>query len=356
MKDGLRIQRGALALGLVVVASITLYLLRPILTPFVAGALLAYLADPPTRRLVKMGLGRTLAVIIVFLLLTSVFGLALMLLIPMVGRQIDLLQSQLPAMLVWLQNDFLPWVEQITGVAIGEVDFDAVRSAIGEHWQTTGNLAADIIAQATRSGLALVGSIALLTLIPVVAFYLLRDWDRVLNAASAVLPPAWRMTFTHLARECDEVVGAFLRGQLLVMISLGIIYGVGLRLVGLELGVLIGFLSGLAAIVPYLGFLVGITAASIAAIFQYSDWLIPLLLVWGVFAIGQTLESVALTPWLVGDRIGLHPVAVIFAVLAGGQLFGFVGVLIALPVAAVIMVLMRHAHRFMTNEKQGPLS
>lgn len=351
MNDALRVQRAALALTLIVISAVTLYLLRPILTPFIAGALLAYLADPPTRRLVQIGVSRTVAVIIVFLLLTAIFGLAITLLIPLIGRQIDLLQAQLPAMITWVQSDFLPWLQQVTGMDMGDVDLNALRSAIGEHWQTTGNLAADILAQATRSGLALVGAIALFTLVPVVAFYLLRDWDRVLQAATALLPPGWRKTTGQLARECDEVVGAFLRGQLLVMLSLGIVYGLGLRLIGLELGILIGFLSGLAAIVPYLGFLVGITAASVAAIFQYTDWLIPLLLVWGVFALGQTLESVALTPWLVGDRIGLHPVAVIFAVLAGGQLFGFVGVLIALPVAAVIMVLMRHAHRFVTNDK-----
>lgn len=355
MNDALRIQRGALALGLLVVSGITLYLLRPILTPFIAGALLAYLANPPTRRLVQAGLGRTAAVIIVFTILTGLFVIGVMLLIPMIGRQIDLLQSQLPGMLIWLQNEFLPWLQRVTGLELGDLDLDAVRSAIREHWQSTGNLAADILSQATRSGFALVGAIAMLTLVPIVAFYLLRDWDRVLQAAVNVLPPRWRKTTRQLGQECDEVVGAFLRGQLLVMISLGVIYGLGLRLIGLDLGILIGMLSGLAAIVPYLGFIVGITAASVAAIFQFSDWLIPLILVWGVFALGQTLESVALTPLLVGDRIGLHPVAVIFAVLAGGQLFGFVGVLIALPVAAVIMVLLRHAHRFMTNETKAPL-
>jgi predicted PurR-regulated permease PerM len=133
------------------------------------------------------------------------------------------------------------------------------------------------------------------------------------------------------------------------MISLGIFYAAGLWLVGLQLGILIGLLSGLAAIVPYLGFIVGIAAASLAVLFQFGDWLVPLLLVWLVYGAGQVLESVAFTPLFVGDRIGLHPVAVIFAVLAGGQLFGFVGVLLALPIAAVIVVLMRHAHAYVTG-------
>ena len=164
-----------------------------------------------------------------------------------------------------------------------------------------------------------------------------------------LVPTGWQPTLRHLAMECDEVVGAFLRGQLLVMIALGLFYALGLWLIGLDLGVLIGLLSGLAAVVPYLGFIVGIIAASAAAIFQHPEWLIPVLLVWVVYGAGQMLESVVFTPLFVGDRIGLHPVAVIFAVLAGGQLFGFAGVLLALPVAAVVVVLLRHAHAFVTG-------
>ena len=159
-----------------------------------------------------------------------------------------------------------------------------------------------------------------------------------------LLPRQREGLVVKLAGECHEVLGAFLRGQLLVMLALSVIYSAGLMLVGLELGLLIGVLAGLASIVPYMGFIVGIGAALTAALFQFGLEPYPLIGIGVVFMIGQLLEGMVLTPMLVGDRIGLHPVAVIFAILAGGQLFGFTGVLLALPVAAVIMVLLRHAH------------
>jgi len=349
MSDLTRTYRIGLGLALLILAGFLIYWLRPILTPFLAGALLAYLADPVTRQLQRIGLNRTLAVSIVFIGLSAIALVAVLMLIPLMGRQIDMLQTQLPAMMAWAQEIALPWLQQTLGLDPQAFDLAAVRQAISEHWQSTGNVAADVLGRITRSGLALAGAIATLALIPVVAFYLLRDWDGLLERMFDLLPSRWRQTVASLARECDEVVGAFLRGQLLVMISLGIFYSVGLWLVGLQLGVLIGMLSGLAAVVPYLGFIVGIAAASLAVIFEFNDWLIPLLLVWFVYGAGQALESVALTPLFVGDRIGLHPVAVIFAVLAGGQLFGFAGVLLALPVAAVVVVLLRHAHAFVTG-------
>ena len=345
----MRIYRTGLGLALLVLAGFLVYWLRPILTPFLAGALLAYLGDPLTRRLQRLRLNRTLSVSLVFLALTAVTAAIVLMFIPLIGRQINMLQSQVPAMLSWAQSQAIPWLEQTLGIDPATLDLAAIRSAISEHWQSTGNFAAEVIQRLTRSGLALAGALASLALVPVVAFYLLRDWDTVLAKALETVPPAWRQTTARLARECDEVVGAFLRGQLLVMISLGIFYAMGLWLVGIQLGLLIGMLSGLAAVVPYLGFIVGITAASIATVFQFNDWLIPLLLVWIVFGAGQVLESAVFTPLFVGDRIGLHPVVVIFAVLAGGQLFGFAGVLLALPVAAVIAVLLRHAHAFVTG-------
>ena len=181
-------------------------------------------------------------------------------------------------------------------------------------------------------------------LVPVVCFYLLRDWDLIMAKLRTLLPRRREDTVMALMRECHEVIGAFLRGQLLVMLALAVVYSAGLMLVGVELGLLIGVLAGLASIVPYMGFVVGIGAAVIAVLFQFGLELYPLLGVAAVFTVGQMMEGMLLTPLLVGDRIGLHPVAVIFAVLAGGQLFGFTGVLLALPVAAVIMVLLRHVH------------
>ncbi len=229
-----------------------------------------------------------------------------------------------------------------------------IKQALMANWQSAGGVAQGLLVSATSSSLVLLGWIANLVLIPVVTFYLLRDWDVMLANVRGTLPRAWEPTVVALARECDEVVSAFLRGQLLVMLALGVCYTVGLMLVGLDLALLIGMLAGLAAIVPYLGLLLGISAASVAALLQFGDWL-PLLWVALVFTLAQLLEGMYLTPKLVGDRIGLHPVVVIFAVMAGGQLFGFTGVLLALPVSAVIMVLLRHAHdRYRSSSLYGP--
>jgi len=192
-----------------------------------------------------------------------------------------------------------------------------------------------------------------LLLIPVVTFYLLRDWDTMVRQINDLLPRRYAPAAARLATEADEVLSAFLRGQFTVMLALGAIYSVGLWLVDLDLALLIGLFAGLVSFIPYMGATVGVVSASVAAIAQFGDlWsVVPVLI---VFAVGQTLEGTVLTPKLVGDRIGLHPVAVIFAVLAGGQLFGFLGVLLALPVASVAMVLMRHVHdRYLDSQLYG---
>jgi len=178
-------------------------------------------------------------------------------------------------------------------------------------------------------------------LIPVVTFYLLRDWDKLVEGIRASIPRKIEPTVSALTREIDEVLGAFIRGQLMVMLALGLIYALGLWLVDLDLAFIIGMAAGLLSIVPYLGTFVGVVAAVIAAVFQFQD-LLHTVLVLAVFSVGQSLESMVLTPKLVGDRIGLHPVAVIFAVLAGGQLFGFLGILLALPAASALNVLFLH--------------
>ncbi|MCS4504821.1 AI-2E family transporter [Arhodomonas aquaeolei] len=341
---GLRDRQAWPLLAAVIGGGVLIYLLRGMLTPFLVAAVLAYISDPIADRLEARGLSRTLSVVIVFgATLGVVIGVALMLL-PLLAHQVDYLVQRLPAIVDWVQRTAVPWMEEHLGVSASRLDVQTLRDAVTQHWQSTGSVAAAVIARATQSGLALVGLITNLALIPVVGFYLLRDWDVLMERIRELLPRSVQGVVGRLGGECNEVVAAFLRGQLLVMLALGAIYTTGLWLVGLNLAILIGMLSGLANIVPYLGFIVGITTASVAAVFQFNDILVPLLLVWAVFGIGQTLEGMVLTPLLVGDRIGLHPVAVIFAVLAGGQLFGFAGVLLALPVAAVIAVLLRHAH------------
>ena len=324
-----------------------IYLLTPILSPFLVAMLLAYMGDPIVDRLEKRGLSRTWGVVIVFALFSLLLLIMLLVLIPMLGRQMVRLYELAPQGLDWAQHQALPWVQAQLGLAEGFWRFDQLKQALSGHLGKTTDIVSGLLAQATASSLALLGWLGNLLLIPVVAFYLLRDWDLMLAKLQNLLPRAREGLVVRLVGECHEVLGAFMRGQLLVMLALAGIYSVGMMVVGLELGLLIGLLAGLASIVPYMGFIVGFGAAVVAALFQYSGFeLYPLIGIAVVFGIGQLLEGMLLTPMLVGDRIGLHPVAVIFAILAGGQLFGFTGVLLALPVAAVIMVLLRHAHDF----------
>jgi len=336
-------KQGMLLAG-IVLGGVVVYLLTPILMPFLLGALLAYLGDPLVDRLQLVRLPRTAAVGVVFAMLLVVLVGLVLLLIPMIGDQIRALQASLPAMLNWAQQTALPWLEQRAGIEFTDrLALDHLGRTLASHWQQTGDIATQVLQRVSSSGLALFGWLANAALVPVVTFYLLRDWDLLVQRVHDLIPRRIEPTVSMLTRECDEVLGAFLRGQFMVMLSLGVIYAVGLWLVGLNLALLIGMLAGIASIVPYLGTIVGILAAAIAALFQFGDiW--HLIAVAVVFGIGQMLEGMVLTPLLVGDRIGMHPVAVIFAVLAGGQLFGFTGVLLGLPVAAVVMVLLRHAH------------
>ncbi|BCJ08389.1 AI-2E family transporter [Pseudomonas sp. RtIB026] len=330
--------------GAAFVVAVLLYFLHNILSPFLVGILLAYLADPLVDRLERLGLSRTWGVVVVFSLFTLIFLALLLVLVPMLAKQLLRLYELAPQMLDWLQHVALPWVQSRLGLADGFWKFDKIKAAIGEHMGQTTDIVGVLLSQATASSLALIGWLANLVLIPVVGFYLLRDWDLMMAKLRSLLPRQREPQVVGLAGECHEVLGAFVRGQLLVMLALGVIYSSGLMLVGLELGLLIGMLAGLAAIVPYMGFIIGIGAALVAGLFQFGGELYPMLGIVAVFMVGQALEGMVLTPLLVGDRIGLHPVAVIFAILAGGELFGFTGVLLALPVAAVIMVLLRHVH------------
>jgi len=320
-----------------------IYLLQPILTPFLVGMAIAYLGDPLVDRLERF-VGRTGGVVIVFLLMTLIIMAGFLLLLPMLLSEIASLIQSVPTFIRWLQDTTSPFLLANFGVDPFGFNLDTLTKQLKEDWQQVGNLAKTLAGQATASGYALLVLLTNIALIPVVSFYLMRDWDTIVVYVRDMLPRDAEQTATRLLTESDEVLSAFLRGQLLVMALLGAIYSIGLMLVGLELALLIGMLAGLASIVPYLGFIVGIIAASIAAVIQYQEFY-PLLYIAIVFGIGQAMEGMVLTPLLVGDRIGLHPVAVIFAILAGGQLFGFTGILLALPVAAVVMVFVRYYYQ-----------
>jgi len=330
-----------------------LYVLAPVFTPFLVAAFIAYLGDPLVDRLETTGMRRTAAVVVVFVLLFALLALAVVLLIPLVERQIAYLLERLPDYLAWVQQIALPWLQRTFGLELEQLNMENLQEAARAHWQEAGGIAGQVLQSVSRSGAALLGWVATVLLVPVVTFYLLRDWDHIVGRVHGLVPRSIEPTVARLAREADETLGAFLRGQFLVMLALGAIYSVGLWLVGVDLALLIGIGAGLVSFVPYLGFIVGIVAAGVAVLVQTHDWL-QLLPVMAVFGVGQAVEGMLLTPLLVGDRIGLHPVAVIFAVLAGGQLFGFMGVLLALPAAAVLAVLLRHAHdRYLASGLYG---
>lgn len=333
--------RSWLILASLAITGVLLYLLAPVLTPFLIAALLAYIGDPLVDRLEARKLSRTLSVIIVFLGLTLVAFVLLIILVPLVQQQVLNLTQKLPGYLDWLQNTALPWLQTTLGIELP--DIEQLKQTLQANWHRAGGVALNVLGSLTSSGAVLLEFLANLVLVPVVTFYLLRDWDILVARIHELLPRHIEPTIVKLTRNADEVLGAFFRGQLLVMLSLGLIYSAGLWAFGIDHALLIGMIAGVVSFVPYLGLVVGLLLAGTASILQYQDvshlWQVAV-----VFGIGQALESVLLTPWLVGDRIGLHPVAVIFAVLAFGQLFGFFGVLLALPVAAVLMVIIRHLH------------
>ncbi|MGO4550576.1 AI-2E family transporter [Lysobacter sp. 2RAF19] len=337
--------------GIVLITGLLLWLLAPILTPFVFAALLGWLGDPTVDRLQRRGWSRHIAVVIVFCTMAFVVLVTLVLLLPLIERQIVTLVESLPHYRDWFIGTVLPWFERHTGLDLmAWLDPDRLFQLVRDHWERAGGVATTMLGYLSRSGFALVGWIANIVLVPFLTFYFLRDWDLLKERVAALVPRDHIGTVTRLATESDAVLGAFLRGQFTVMLVLGVMYALGLWAVGLDLGLLIGLIAGLISFVPYLGPASGVVLGVIAALVQYGDWT-HVALVLGVFGVGQVIESYVLTPRLVGDKIGLHPVAVIFAIMAGGQLFGFLGVLLALPVAAVANVLLRYAHERYTHSR-----
>lgn len=313
-----------------------LFLLAPILTPFLLSLLFAYIGNPLVTRAQLLGIPRTVTIMLLFFIFTlTVLGLVLGI-VPLVQKQIIVFSDKLPGYVDWLQAQVANW----TGGTL-TVDLQTIKTELAQRWQDVGKWLGTVLTFATDSGMRVVNWLLNLFLIPIVTFYLLRDWDEVMHGARKLLPPAQRTRFVPFAREADDALSGFLRGQLSVMLALAVIYSVGLWIVGLELALPIGLFAGLVSFVPYLGFIVGIVFAEIAALFQFQEWL-PMVWVAVAFMVGQVLESTVLTPRFVGERIGMHPVVVIFTVMAGGQLFGFFGILLALPVAAIFMVWLRH--------------
>ena len=323
-----------------------LWVLSPVLMPFVVAAVLAYVLSPLVKGLLRISAGALpvlLAVGVVELLFLVLALAILLLVVPILAKELPLMREQLPGLLLKAQAVLAPWLKEL-GIEMA-LDPASLKAFIIKYFNTSVEDSLDGWLTSLRIGgsvaLAVVGNVVL---IPVALFYLLADWDRFVAQLVGLVPQRMRPGFDGFVAEVDEVLGQYLRGQLTVMVILAVFYTAGLALFGLDLALPIGVFSGLAVVIPYLGFGVGLVLALLAGLLQFAAWKAALM-VSLVFGLGQLLEGFVLTPRLVGERIGLHPLAVIFALLAFGQVFGFVGVLVALPASAILLVCLRRARQ-----------
>lgn len=317
-----------------------LWLLSPILAPFLAAAILAYIFDPLVDKLVVRGLSRGAGTAIAVLLLLLALLLLLVIVLPLFGKEIAQLTQEFPGFVEKLKTSLIPWINEKAGVAI-TFDPSSFRQFIADNMADASGIAKKVFSSVGIGGLAVMVFLINLLLIPVLLFYMLRDWDMIVAYVDDTIPRRLHPTVSTLAREIDAVLSEFLRGQLSVMLIMALYYVVGLWLVGLNFALPVGLITGLLVFIPYLGIGMGLVLGTVAAVTQFPS-INGVALVWMVFAAGQLIEGFAITPWLVGNRIGLHPLAVLFALLAFGQVFGFFGVLLALPASAAIFVGLRH--------------
>ena len=323
-------------------AFLALWLLGPVLTPFVVAAVLAYALTPVVDWLDHAGRGtlpRVIAVIIVELVFILAVLSLVLLVVPILAKEIPLLRVQVPLLFDKLDSTLAPWLAQF-GIQV-QLDMGSLKAQVLKYLNANYEDALTSVVSSLKLG----GSVALTVignavLIPVALFYLLLDWDRFVARVLEMVPPRNRPGVDSFTEEADQVLGQYLRGQLLVMLTMAVFYTAGLAMFGLDLALPIGVFTGLAMFVPYLGFGVGLVLATLAGLLQFAS-IKGLVMVAVVYGIGQVIESLFITPRVVGERIGLHPLAVIFALLAFGQLFGFVGVLVALLASAVLLVAIR---------------
>jgi len=342
--------------GLAVIAWLILKLLAPVLTPFVIGLVLAYSLAPLVERLVRLTRGRlpsALCVILVEFVFMAVVLAVLLLVVPILGKELPLLQAQLPKLAERLNATLTPTLAS-WGISFN-LDPVSVKNFALTYLQTNADeLWAGVLPSLKVGGSVLLTLLGLVVLVPVVLFYLLSDWTGMIRRVAAWIPPAKLPAVQSFMHEADGVLGQYMRGQLLVMLTLTFFYSVGLALWGLDLALPIGVFTGLAMCIPYIGFGIGLLLAALAGLLQFDAAHTALMLV-TVYGTGQVLEGFYLTPRWVGQRIGLHPLAVIFALLAFGQIFGFIGVLIALPLSAVLLVALRRVKsRYLTSTLYQP--
>ena len=339
-----------LACGLALAA--LLVLLGPVLTPFIAAAILAYALNPgvdwiSSHRIGKFRIPRALGAFVMMLILFAALLALVLIVIPVLQKELPLLQEKIPALLTKLNASIAPYLRKF-GVTV-RLDLIGVQKMMSQYMASSGDeMWSAILASAKVGGIAILGWLATVVLIPVVLFYLLLDWHTLLGRLQSSVPRRWSGKTLELANEVDTLLAQYLRGQLLVMLALAGYYSIALALAGFDVALPVGILTGLLVIIPYIGFGLGLILALIAAVLQF-DGLQGLIAVACIYGVGQIIEGFFLTPRLVGERIGLPPLAVIFALLAFGQLFGFVGVLLALPASAVVSVALRHVRAHYLN-------
>ena len=331
----------AIWLAVVAVFCVLVYLLRSMLLPFVAGMGVAYFLDPVADRLEKWGLSRTLATSLITAAFFAAVIVLLVLLVPLVEGQVVAFVGRLPGYAAALREYAGPLIERLEAT-LSASDMDSLGDAAGAYAGQAIKWAGELLSNVWSGGVAIFQLISLVVITPLVSFYLLRDWDRIVERIDAYLPRRSAPVIHEQLGKIDRTVAGFVRGQATVCLTLAVFYAAGLSLVGLEFGLLIGLGTGLISFIPYFGMMMGLAVGLGVAVAQFSD-LGSIALVGAIFAVGQVVEGNFLTPNLVGDRVGLHPVWIIFALLAGGTLFGFTGILLAVPAAAVIGVLVRFA-------------
>ncbi len=319
-------------------------LLHQVLLPFVAGMVLAYLLDPLANRIERLGVNRAVATLAIIAFAVALITVMIILTMPVVVRELSHFAERFPVYVRRLHtlatDPDRPWLSKIVGEGLGETE-----RSIGELTKFASGWLDSILRSAWSGGRALISILSIGIVTPIVACYLLYDWNKMIATVDNWIPPAHRETVRALAREIDKTISGFVRGQSTLCFVLAVYYAVALRLVGLEHGILIGIAAGLISFIPYLGSLSGLAVSTCIAIAQFSpDWT-PILLVPAVFVIGQSLADYVLAPYLVGRRVHLNPVWVMFALFAFGYLFGFIGLLIAVPLASAIGVLTRFAFR-----------
>lgn len=336
-------------LGVIVSVLVFLYLIRSVLLPFVLGIFTAYFLDPAADRLEKWGLSRGLSTLVITVMFFLCIGLISLLVVPVIATQLIGLLEALPGYVAEFQATQLPRLSHWIG-ELPPVNTDGMNAAAANLAGALGALATHLAGGVFQSGMVIINLLSLILITPVVAFYLLRDWDRLVEKLDLLLPRAHAETIRQQLVIIDATLAGFVRGQLNVCLFLAAYYAIALSLVGLKFGIVIGIITGFLVIFPYIGAAVGFAVGITVALFQFSEF-DPVAIVFGIFVSGQVIEGYLIAPKFVGERVGLHPVWIIFGMLAGATLFGFTGVLLAVPVTAVIGVLIRFAiDKYLTSE------